>query len=127
MNIKVVGVVVKAVMRGSPAPKTLRESSVDHRRSGPFQDVKVRPLDHGVTLRNAGTRRLVQDAKVSASTDDFASVIRIHDNDLVGSLKELQGLLCFRKTLRVHGDKDLQARHEILQDKGIGGPSKGLH
>ena len=65
MNVKVVGVVVKAIMRGSPAPKTLRKSSMDHRRSGPFQDVKVRPLDHGITLGNAGTRRLVQDAKVA--------------------------------------------------------------
>ena len=102
-----VGVVVEAVVRGSPAPKTLREPSVDHCRSGPFQDVKVGSLDHGVTLRNTGTSRLVQDAKVGASTDNLASVVRVHDNDLMNPLKELKGNLSFRKTLGVHGNKDL--------------------
>eukprot|EP00972_Heterocapsa_arctica_P012366 1815465-Heterocapsa_arctica.AAC.1 len=71
MNVKVVGVTVEAVVRSSETPETLGKASVDHTSARALKDVKIRTLDHGITLWYTGTTGFMQDLKLPTCPDDF--------------------------------------------------------
>eukprot|EP00972_Heterocapsa_arctica_P012620 1854609-Heterocapsa_arctica.AAC.1 len=83
MYVKVIGVVVEAVVRGSKGPETLREAGVNQASVRALKDVKVSSLNHGIALRNAGTTRLMENAQLLAGTNDLARAVRVNTFNIV--------------------------------------------
>eukprot|EP00972_Heterocapsa_arctica_P106897 15746641-Heterocapsa_arctica.AAC.1 len=76
MDVKVIGVIVEAIVRGGKGPKTLQQTGMYQARARALNNVKVSSLDHGVALRNTGTTWLVENAQLFAGTYNLARAVR---------------------------------------------------